>query len=157
MVVDVVSDVRCPWCYVGHHQLKRAIGVALSELPDQNFKFDVRWHPFFLDDSLCTVGVPKLEYYNKKFGSDSVQSWQSLLSKSFAEEGLGTYGMEGTVSHSLRSHRLIALAEKHGLHSEISEELFAAYFSRAENIACVDVLTTVARNVGLLDHVRAST
>src|SRR5947208_453182 len=67
VVIDVVSDVVCPWCYIG----KRKLEAALQELGRQDAaaKSTVRWHPFQLNPDLPPQGIPRQSYLHAKFGS----------------------------------------------------------------------------------------
>ena len=62
--IDVISDVMCPWCYIG----KRRLEKALAMVPD--VPVDIRWRPFQLDHTIPESGMDRKEYLRKKFGSD---------------------------------------------------------------------------------------
>src|SRR6516165_10697331 len=65
LFVDVVSDVVCPWCYIG----KRKLEAALSRLGEEpGLAVTVRWHPFELNPDLPAQGVPRAAYLQAKFG-----------------------------------------------------------------------------------------
>ena len=61
--IDVISDVVCPWCYIG----KRHLEAALSKLPVDERPL-VRWHPFQLNPDLPAAGVDRRSYLEEKFG-----------------------------------------------------------------------------------------
>jgi predicted DsbA family dithiol-disulfide isomerase len=67
LVVDVVSDIVCPWCFVG----KRKLDAALAELvhSEPSVCVSVRWHPFQLNPDLPAEGMPRASYLAAKFGS----------------------------------------------------------------------------------------
>src|SRR3989440_11780036 len=66
LFVDVVSDVVCPWCYIG----KRKLETALSRLrvDEPGLSPTVRWHPFELNPDLPVEGMPRAAYLENKFG-----------------------------------------------------------------------------------------
>ena len=61
--LDVISDVMCPWCYIG----KRRLEKALATTPDT--PLDIRWRPFQLDATIPEDGMDRQEYLERKFGS----------------------------------------------------------------------------------------
>lgn len=125
--VDVSSDSVCPWCFVGKKNLDKAIASAKDQ-----YNFEIRWHPFFLNPSAPKEGVNKKEYYRNKFGSRSEQM-ASRMSEVF--KGLGLeYDMSGLTGSSLDSHRLILFAGKQGKQHDLVEELFLGYFTQGKYI-----------------------
>ena len=63
MLIDVFSDLVCPWCYIGHHRLSR----ALAERP--RARVTRRWHPFPLNPDLPRHGMNSSLYMALRFGS----------------------------------------------------------------------------------------
>ncbi|KAL2896267.1 Uncharacterized protein RDABS01_038051 [Bienertia sinuspersici] len=142
--VDVSSDSVCPWCFVG----KRNLDKAISAVKDQ-FDFEIRWHPFFLNPSAPKEGVNKRDFYREKFGS---RSEQILARMTDIFKGLGLeYNMEGLTGNTLDSHRLIYYAGQHGFDKQhdLVEELFLGYFTRAKYIGDREFLVESARKVGI--------
>ena len=64
--VDVVSDVVCPWCYIGKRRLEAALATLRAAEPD--LPVDVRWHPFQLNPDLPREGIGRRDYLEAKFG-----------------------------------------------------------------------------------------
>ena len=62
MTVDVISDVICPWCYVGKRRLEKAVTLA-------GRRMQVRWHPFQLNPQMPKAGMNRKAYRTAKFGS----------------------------------------------------------------------------------------
>ena len=60
--IDVVSDVMCPWCFIGKRRLEKALEMA------GDVEIDVEWHPFQLDPTLPANGKDRQQYLNEKFG-----------------------------------------------------------------------------------------
>jgi Predicted dithiol-disulfide isomerase involved in polyketide biosynthesis len=67
--IDVISDVICPWCYIGKRQLERAL-----DLLEQALRFTVAWHPFQLNPDMPREGVDRAQYRIAKFGSPSARA-----------------------------------------------------------------------------------
>ena len=61
--IDVVSDVVCPWCFIGKRRLEKALALKL-DVP-----VEVHWHPYFLNDWIPREGISRKEYLTTKFGS----------------------------------------------------------------------------------------
>ena len=72
LTIDVVSDVVCPWCYVGKRRLEGALEMLAKEHPD--VVPEVRWHAFQLNPDLQPEGIERSEYVRNKFGdrADSI-------------------------------------------------------------------------------------
>jgi predicted DsbA family dithiol-disulfide isomerase len=69
LLIDVVSDVVCPWCYIGKRKLEAALGELRRAEPGLDAR--VRWHPFQLNPELPASGIPRSDYLEAKFGSGS--------------------------------------------------------------------------------------
>ena len=81
--IDIVSDVVCPWCYIG----KRRIEDALAQVTD--VPVDVHWRPFFLNPWVPREGIDRDKYLETKFGS--VEAYKGIAGRvgaAAAEEGL---------------------------------------------------------------------
>ncbi|KAG8489337.1 hypothetical protein CXB51_017382 [Gossypium anomalum] len=140
--IDVSSDSVCPWCFVG----KRNLDKAIAQSKDQ-FDFEIKWHPFFLDPSAPKEGVSKREYYDKKFGSRT-QVILARMTEIFRNVGL-EYDMSGLTGNTLDSHRLIYFAGKQGLDKQhaLVEELYLGYFTQGKYIGDREFLLESARKV----------
>ena len=86
--IDVVSDVVCPWCFIGKRRLEKALALK----PD--IPVEVHWHPYFLNDWIPREGIARKEYLTTKFGSPERYSGiAKRVAAAAAEEGL-TYAMD---------------------------------------------------------------
>nr|GMD51848.1 DSBA oxidoreductase family protein isoform 2 [Ipomoea batatas] len=142
--IDISSDSVCPWCFVG----KRNLDKAIASSKDQ-YDFEIKWHPFFLDPSAPKEGVSKKEFYLRKFGARSEQLGQRM-SEIF--KGLGMeYDTSGLTGNTLDSHRLIYFARKQGQDKQhkLVEELFIGYFTQGKYIGDKEFLKEAARKVGV--------
>ena len=145
LTIDIISDVVCPWCYVGKRKLEAALALK-ADVPVQ-----LRWHPYQLDPTIPQGGLPRRDYMEKKFGSTG------RLAE--IHERLETVGREshipfafGKIEHSpntLDAHRLIRWAESAGVQDAVVERLFRAYFEEGADIGDHAVLLRVAGESGM--------
>ncbi|KAK2633029.1 hypothetical protein EUGRSUZ_L00721, partial [Eucalyptus grandis] len=120
------SDTVCPWCCVGKKNLDKAIATAKDQ-----FDFEIKWHPFFLNPS-APKGVNKKEYYLKKFGSRS-ESMEACIREVFRGIGL-EYNMSGLTLE--KQQKLV-------------EELFIGYFTQGRYIGDREFLVEAAAKAGV--------
>ncbi|MCP8940736.1 DsbA family oxidoreductase [Alsobacter sp. SYSU M60028] len=145
IVVDVVSDVVCPWCFVG----KRRLGQALASRPD--LAVAVRWRPFQLDGTIPPGGLDRQDYMRGKFGSlDRVASVHRRLEEIGATEGIPfRFDAIERSPNTLDAHRLIRAAQEAGVGEAVVEALFKAYFVEGRDIGDHAVLAEIAGQAGL--------
>ncbi|KAM3363682.1 putative protein YwbO isoform X1 [Capsicum galapagoense] len=142
--IDISSDTVCPWCFVGKKNLDKAIALT-----NDQYDFEIKWHPFLLNPSAPKEGVNKKDYYRNKFGPRSEQM-MSKMSEVF--KGLGLeYNMSGLTGSSLDSHRLLYFAGQQGLDKQnnLAEELFLGYFTQERYIGDREFLIEAATKVGV--------
>ncbi len=142
--VDVISDVICPWCFIGKRRLEKAIA-------DHGGPVKVRWHPFQLNPTMPKEGISRKEYRIKKFGSwaRSMELDANIVAVG-QQEGIrfDFHRMERT-PNTLDAHRLIWLADEEGCQDAVVEALFLAYFINGRNISDRQTLIDVASEAGL--------
>ena len=142
--IDVISDVVCPWCYLG----KRKLDAAMKQV--EAFTYDVRWRPFQLDPTIPPEGIARAEYMSRKFGPEKIAAIHARLEEAGQEEGLAFAFDKITRSpNTLDAHRLIRWAQPSGKQSDIVERLFNLYFVEGQDIGDRNVLIDVARQAGL--------
>ncbi|CAM4352252.1 Predicted dithiol-disulfide isomerase, DsbA family [Pedobacter westerhofensis] len=147
MKVDIWSDVRCPFCYIG----KRKFELALEKFAHKD-NVVVEWHSFELDPEAETrPDLDPAEYLAQKKGQTREWAVQmnDHVSKVAAEVGLRFNIGNAVVANSFNAHRLIQLAKSMDLGNEIEELLFIAYFIDGKNIDDHTVLTEVGTAAGL--------
>jgi predicted DsbA family dithiol-disulfide isomerase len=142
--IDVISDVVCPWCYLG----KRKLDAAMKQV--EAFTYDVRWRPFQLDPTIPPDGIARSEYMSRKFGPEKIAAIHARLEEAGKEEGL-TFAFDKITRspNTLDAHRLIRWAQPSGKQSDIVERLFNLYFVEGQDIGDRNVLIDVARETGL--------
>jgi predicted DsbA family dithiol-disulfide isomerase len=145
LTIDVVSDVICPWCYLG----KRRLEQALALVPE--IKTQVRWHPFMLDPTIPAQGVDRAEYMRAKFDDeDRLQQIHLHLKSAGAESGLDyQFDKITRTPNTMDAHRLIRWAGEADLQGEMVEELFRRYWIDGEDIGNHGILTMAAIAVGM--------
>ena len=144
LTIDVVSDVVCPWCYLGEKRLE----AVLSENPGP---VTVRWRPYQLDPTIPDGGVDRAEYMAKKFGkSGRLQTVHDNLVRLGAEVGLPfAFDKIKRAPNTLDAHRVILWANSAGVQGKVVDRLFKAYFVEGRDIGDRRVLTEIADECGL--------
>ena len=149
--IDIVSDVVCPWCYIG----KKRIESALALVPD--VPVEVTWRPFFLNPWVPREGISREDYLTTKFGSvDAYKGIAGRVVVAAGEEGL-TYRPElvRRQPNTIDCHRLIHWADAQGKAAEMKQRLMELYFRDGGDLTEGDVLVQAASDVGLdADDVR---
>uniref|UniRef100_A0A1J3FIJ5 Uncharacterized protein YwbO n=1 Tax=Noccaea caerulescens TaxID=107243 RepID=A0A1J3FIJ5_NOCCA len=142
--IDVSSDTVCPWCFVGKKNLDKAIDASKDQ-----YNFEIRWHPFFLDASAPKEGVNKKEFYQKKFGN-RCEGMFTRMSEIFKGIGL-EYDTSGLTGNTLDSHRLIHYTGEHAPDKQHSlvEELCLGYFTQGKFIGDREFLVETAKKLGI--------
>jgi predicted DsbA family dithiol-disulfide isomerase len=142
--VDVISDVICPWCYIGKRRLEKAIAAFDGQAK-------VRWLPFQLNPAMPKEGISRRAYRTQKFGSwERSQELDARLIAVGAAEGIHFVldRIERT-PNTLDAHRLIWLADKDGVQNAVVEALFLAYFTQGQDISNRRTLLDVVAEAGL--------
>jgi predicted DsbA family dithiol-disulfide isomerase len=149
--IDVVSDVVCPWCYIG----KKRIESALAMVPD--VPVEVQWRPFFLNPWVPREGMSREDYLTTKFGSvDAYKGIAQRVVAAASEEGL-SYHPERVQRqpNTIDCHRLIHWAEAKGKAAEMKQRLMELYFRDGGDLTDSEVLVQAAADCGLdADDVR---
>ena len=167
MLVEIWSDVVCPWCYIGKRRFERALeGFAHRD------EVTIVWRSFELDRNAPPERTGDYaEMLGRKYGMGPDRAMASLrhMTDVAAEEGLDFDFGAVRPGNTFDAHRLLHLAAERGLQEELKERLLHAYFTDGEPVGDHEVLTTLAVEVGLeedevrrtlegdgfADHVRA--
>jgi predicted DsbA family dithiol-disulfide isomerase len=144
LTIDIVSDVVCPWCFLGEKRLEAA-------LQDEAGPVAVRWRPYQLDPTIPEGGLDRAEYMEKKFGkSGRLQSVHDNLTRLGAEVGLPfAFDKIKRSPNTLDAHRLIRWAASAGAQEKVVDRLFKAYFVEGRDIGDRKVLVEIAGQCGL--------
>jgi predicted DsbA family dithiol-disulfide isomerase len=142
----VVSDLICPWCYIG----KRRLEAALREIPTET-AVSVSWHPFQLNPEMSNKGMERKEYCMRKFGSwAKCEELYAQISAAGKTVGIDFhFEKQPIIPNTFDSHRVIWLAGQQGLQDAVVEALFRAYFCEGVNLSIRLNLVEVAVAAGL--------
>jgi predicted DsbA family dithiol-disulfide isomerase len=146
LVVDVTSDLICPWCFVAKRRLEKASSILGKTL-------EIRWHPFQLNVEMPVEGLDRRLYRSAKFGSwEQSQRLDAQVSIAGVEVGIKfRHDLMKRTPNTFRGHVLLAAALKEGLHTQnlVAERLFQAYFANGEDVGDPAVLLGIAREFGV--------
>ncbi len=145
LTIDVVSDIVCPWCYIGKRRLERALAMR----PD--VPVEVRWRPFFLNPWVPREGIGRDQYLETKFGSvDAYKSIAKRVEAAAAQEGL-VYALDKIARqpNTIDAHRLIRWAHERGNAAKMKQRLMELYFRDGADLTEREVLVQAAREAGL--------
>jgi predicted DsbA family dithiol-disulfide isomerase len=152
LTIDVVSDVVCPWCFIGKRHLDRALQLWHAE--QTGSEVEVRWHPFFLNPDTPDSGEPYRPFLEKKFGGPEklAEIWQRV-SEAGRKAGI-EFAFEKIElrANTLNAHRLIHHAQTGAGGTAIEaviEALFAAQFLEGRHLGDRAVLAAVAGECGM--------
>lgn len=143
LTIDIVSDVVCPWCYIG----KRNLEAALQQLPDSNI--EVRWHPYQLDPTIPPEGIARRVYLERKFGA-RVDEIYTRVAAAGRQAGLDfAFDRIERSPNTLDAHRLIRWSQSVGKQDAVVERLFRAFFIEGRDIGDRAVLVDAASEAGM--------
>jgi len=150
LVIDVISDVVCPWCFIGKRHLESALAQYREKHPDAPAP-TVRWHPFQLNPQLPKTGVPRAEYLEKKFGGPTrAQQIYARVTEAGKKVGIDfAFDRIAVQPNTVNAHRLVYHALDKGKQDAIVEALFNAYFLDARDLTKTDTLAEVAGKAGI--------
>ena len=148
LTLDIVSDVVCPWCYIGKHRIESALALV-TDVP-----VEVRWRPFFLNPWVPREGISRDEYLTTKFGS--VEAYGKIASRvveAASEEGL-VYRPDQVKRqpNTLDCHRLIHWAARDPSGDKaaaVKQRLMELYFRDGGDLTESEVLVRAAADCGM--------
>ena len=143
--IDVVSDVVCPWCFIGKHRLEKAIELS------PGIPVEVHWRPYFLNDWIPREGISREQYLTTKFGSsERYKGIAQRVAAAASAEGL-TYAIDkiSRQPNTLDAHRLIRWADNAGKAADMKQKLMDLYFTEGADLTNRKVLAQAAADVGL--------
>ncbi len=145
LVLDVVADVVCPWCYIGKRRLER----ALAGLCDDDTQ--VTWRPFQLNPGLPRSGIDRGEYLALKFGGrEQASAAYAPIEAAGRAEGIPfAFDRIRRTPNTLDAHRLIRAGQRARCQDPIVEALFRAYFVDGRDIGDTLVLADIGAACGL--------
>lgn len=146
--IEMVSDLMCPWCWVGLRRLKGAMALV------PELEVEVLFRPFELDPTVPAGGTDYKAYMKSKFGSDQgrdrANQMRDLLIQYGKDEGIPfNFDKITRRANSFNAHRVVRWAQGQGLGMAAKEALFEAVFSKGEDIGDHETLVTIAAKIGL--------
>jgi predicted DsbA family dithiol-disulfide isomerase len=143
--IDVVSDVMCPWCFIG----KRRLEKALESAPE--VRVSVAWHPFQLDPTLPAEGKDRRQYLEEKFGGpdEADRVYERVRAAGAEEEIPFAFERIARSPNTLDAHRLIRWAGVEGVQDEMVERLFTLYFVEGADLSDDATLVGAAVDAGM--------
>lgn len=144
ITVDIVSDVACPWCYVG----KRRFEEALKQWKGAPVK--VEWHPYQLDPNMSTDGIDRDTYLVNKFGSiEKTQGMTDHLTNVGKEVGINfDFGSNWLAVNTLQMHQLLYVAGQEGFKDNLKERFLKAYFEESKHLNSLEALAEIMAEFG---------
>ncbi|PUE61263.1 hypothetical protein B9Z36_05130 [Limnohabitans sp. Rim8] len=147
LTIDVVSDVVCPWCYVGKRRLERALALLAVQHPDVDP--EVRWHTFQLNPDMTPEGMARADYVRNKFGDEGSAIYERVAGVG-KEVGI-SFAFDRIVRqpNTVVAHSLIAVSEPGMVQDAMVEAFFKAYFLDGLDLTQASVLLDIAESAGM--------
>ncbi|MBM3522607.1 MAG: DsbA family oxidoreductase [Alphaproteobacteria bacterium] len=143
MIIDIVSDVICPWCFIGKRRLERALQLAPQD------DVEIVWRPFQLNPDFPAEGMDRAAYLRAKFGDAAGGSMYQRLRAAGAPDGIDfQFEKIRRTPNTLKPHRLIRWAATAGRQDAMVEALFRGYFLEGADLSDDATLVRIAQNAG---------
>ncbi|HTZ69333.1 MAG TPA: DsbA family oxidoreductase [Acetobacteraceae bacterium] len=145
LVIEVVHDLVCPWCYLGVRRLARTLARR------RDLSAELAWRPFLLNPDMPRAGMPRADYVVRKFGGEerARRLYGSITDIGHTEGVSFRFDRIRRTPSSVNAHRLVRWAGRFGRAAEMVEALFAAHFTDGRDIGDLTVLAAIAASCGL--------
>ncbi|HZE10284.1 MAG TPA: DsbA family oxidoreductase [Burkholderiales bacterium] len=146
--IDIVSDVVCPWCFIGKRRLEAALELYRKGRPDAPAP-EITYHPFELNPDLPREGIARADYIAKKFGARGYSAHERLVHAG-AQLGI-PFAFDKIVRqpNTLAAHALIEAGRLHGVQGAVKEALLKAFFVDGVDLTDAQTLVRIAAEAGL--------
>ena len=146
LLIEIASDVICPWCYIGKRRLEKALAALRGEI-----EVRIEWLPFQLNPDMPAGGVARADYRRAKFGSiEKGRALDARVAQEGAGEGIAfAFDRMQRTPNTVAAHQLVDLAQKQGKGNDVVDALFRAYFEDAIDIGDPAVLKGIAERLGV--------
>ncbi len=147
IMIDILSDVVCPWCVIGYYRIQ----VAIKDLGIED-QVSIRWHPFELNPSMAEEGENLREHLAAKYGttiSGSIEARKRLTALGQEVGFQFNYFDDMRIFNTRKVHFLLRWAEEKGKQTQLAESFFRAYFSDQKDISNKEVLLQIVASSGL--------
>jgi len=148
LTIDIVSDVVCPWCFIGKRRLEAALELHRQRDP-QAPRPQISFRPFELNPDLPREGIPRADYIAKKFGARGYSAHDRLVGIG-AELGIPfAFDRIARQPNTLAAHALLEWARRRGVQDAVKEALMKAFFVDGLDLSDAATLAGVAAGAGL--------
>jgi len=148
LTIDIVSDVVCPWCFIGKRRLEAALELYRERNP-QASPPQIAYHPFELNPDLPREGIPRADYVAKKFGAHGYSA-KDRLADIGAQLGIPfEFDRIARQPNTLAAHALIECARRQGVQGAVKEALMKAFFVDGRDLSDVATLADIGADAGL--------
>ena len=146
VLVEMIADLACPWCYIGHVRLKKAVALR----PEINVA-ELQWWPYLLNPQLPKDGMDRQTYLRSKFGGDTqAKQVYQRIKDTGDEEGIPfAFDKMTRTPNTVAAQRLVLLAQKHGMGPVLIEALYKALFEQGIDIGKQAALIEVGAAAGM--------
>jgi predicted DsbA family dithiol-disulfide isomerase len=146
--IDIISDVVCPWCFIGKRRLEAALELYRQRQPEAPAP-QIVYHPFELNPDIPRAGIPRADYIAKKFGARGYSAHDRLV-RAGAQLGIAfAFDRIARQPNTLAAHALIELARRRGVQAAAKEALMKAFFVEGLDLTDTGTLVRVASEAGL--------
>jgi predicted DsbA family dithiol-disulfide isomerase len=147
LLIEIASDVVCPWCYIGKRRMEKALALL-----DGGIEARIEWLPFQLNPHMPAEGIARADYRRAKFGSlEKGRALDARVAQEGAGEGIAfAFDRMQRTPNTIAAHQLIDLAQKQGRGNAVVDALFRAYFEEAKDIGDEAVLNAIAEREGVI-------
>jgi predicted DsbA family dithiol-disulfide isomerase len=145
--IEIISDVVCPWCYIGLAHLRQAVAWAEGQHPGIAQQLRVRWSPYMLNPRMPAAGMPRRDYLVAKFGQAGLAGYAQIADHARAAGLPMNLDAIPVQPNTLAAHVLIAAMGDEA--TGLVDQLFQAFFADGRNLADQAVLLDCAQAVGL--------
>jgi len=148
LAIDIISDVVCPWCFIGKRRLEAALELYRKQRPDAPAP-EIVFHPFELNPDMPREGIARADYIAKKFGARGYSAHDRLVHAG-AQLGIPfAFDKIERQPNTLAAHALIEQGRLSGVQSEVKEALLKAFFVDGLDLTDEEALVRVAAEAGL--------
>ncbi|MBE20129.1 MAG: thiol oxidoreductase [Gammaproteobacteria bacterium] len=146
ILIDIVSDIVCPWCAIGYKKLSGAITELGNEIT-----FEVNWKPYELHPEIPKEGFDKKEYYKLKFGESSGSDDRfNFINEEGKKVGIEfNFKKSKNLPNTFLAHRLLWFCRSKDIQDTMAEALFHAYFTEGRDVGNKDELIKISSENGL--------
>ncbi len=148
MKIDIVSDVACPWCYIG----KKNLEAAMAQRPDMSF--EIQWFPYQLHPEAPPEGYDYRASIERKYGKERITAMFAQIKQVAKAAGIAMdLDKIERGANTLKAHRLLDLAWQqggnNGPQNALSEALLKAYLCEGKDVGDTEILAGLAADVGM--------